>query len=73
MPNPKTAEHQDQFKTPNDKRSYEIARSDLPLHCPLPEMSLWDSHPRVYIPIEDAEDGRMMCPYCGTEFILKDA
>ncbi|MGK0296604.1 MAG: putative Zn-finger protein [Gammaproteobacteria bacterium] len=56
--------------TPNDKESYELARSDLPLHCPLPEMSLWNSHPRVYLPIE--KTGKAKCPYCGTDFILKE-
>ena len=71
MPNPNTAEHQDQYRTPNDKRVYEVSRADLPLSCPLPEMSLWNSHPRVYLPIEDAKDGRIICPYCSTEFVLK--
>jgi uncharacterized Zn-finger protein len=55
--------------TPNAKSSYDIERKDLPLHCPLPEMSLWNSHPRVYLPIED--NGKAKCPYCGTEFTLK--
>ena len=55
---------------PNAQRSYEIARKDLPLHCPLPEMSLWNSHPRVYLPIE--KTGKAKCPYCGSEFTLKD-
>jgi uncharacterized Zn-finger protein len=54
---------------PNDKRVYEITRSDLPLHCPLPRMSLWNSHPRVYLPIEDGGSAR--CPYCGAEYILR--
>lgn len=57
--------------TPNDQRSHTIARKDLPLHCPLPDERLWDSHPRVYIPIEDAPGGRMICPYCGTEYVLR--
>jgi len=57
-------------KTPNDQSSYTIARQDLPLHCPLPEMSLWNSHPRVYLPIENT--GKAKCPYCGTDFVLKD-
>jgi uncharacterized Zn-finger protein len=72
MPNPHTADRQGDYKTPNDMRVYEISRSALPLRCPLPEMSLWNSHPAVYLPIEDAPDGRMLCPYCGTEFVLKD-
>lgn len=57
-------------RTPNDQRRYEISRSQLPLHCPLPEMRLWDSHPRVYLPIEAT--GTAKCPYCGTDFVLKD-
>lgn len=56
--------------TPNDRRVYEISRSDLPLHCPLPEMSLWNSHPRVFLPIENT--GYAKCPYCGADFRLRD-
>jgi uncharacterized Zn-finger protein len=56
--------------TPNDRNQYEVSRADLPLHCPLPSMSLWNSHPKVYLPIEAT--GRAKCPYCGTEFTLKD-
>ena len=55
--------------TPNDRQQYEISSQDLPLHCPLPQMSLWNSHPRVYLPIE--ETGKVKCPYCGTEFTLE--
>jgi len=71
MPNPHSSDAQDKFTTPNDRRSYTIARADLPLHCPLPGMSLWDSHPLVYIPIEDSKKGRMRCPYCSTEYVLE--
>ncbi|MBI1731352.1 MAG: zinc-finger domain-containing protein [Gammaproteobacteria bacterium] len=56
--------------TPNDRGTRDVSRSRLPLHCPLPEMSLWNSHPRVYLPIE--KTGRAKCPYCGTDFVLKD-
>ena len=55
---------------PNAQSSYDIERKDLPLHCPLPDMSLWNSHPRVYLPIEAT--GKAKCPYCGAEFILRD-
>lgn len=48
----------------------EVTRDDLPLHCPGPKAELWSSHPRVYIPIEDAEDGSALCPYCGTRYQL---
>ena len=50
-------------------RRYEVSASDLPLHCPLDSMSLWNTHPRVFLPIE--ETGHAICPYCGTEYILK--
>ena len=54
----------------SSRRKYEVTHADLPLHCPMPGMSLWDSHPRVYIPIE--ETGKAVCPYCGAECTLKD-
>lgn len=54
--------------TPNARRHYTVHHGDLPLHCPLPGMSLWNSHPRVFLPIEVT--GKAMCPYCGAEFTL---
>ncbi len=36
----------------------------------MPNMSLWNSHPRVYLPIEDT--GEAACPYCGAVYVLKD-
>lgn len=71
MPNPHTANHQSDYAIPNSQRSYTLRRADLPLRCPLPEMSLWNSHPAVYLPIEDAKDGHILCPYCGTEYRLE--
>lgn len=56
--------------TPNSKDLYQVTRKDLPLHCPLPGMSLWNSHPKVYLPIE--ESGEERCPYCGALFVLVD-
>ncbi len=53
----------------NASRTYEVEASDLPLSCPMPEMSLWNSHPRVYLPIE--ETGSAKCPYCGAEYTLR--
>ncbi len=55
---------------PNAENRYEVTRADLPLQCPLDSMSLWNSHPRVYLPIE--ESGRASCPYCGTQYLLVD-
>ena len=50
--------------------AYEITRADLPLHCPMKGMSLWNSHPRVFLPIE--KSGEERCPYCGAVYVLKD-
>ena len=55
---------------PNAENRYEVTRADLPLSCPMPGMSLWNSHPRVYLPIE--ERGQERCPYCGALYILKE-
>lgn len=54
----------------NALNRYEVTRADLPLSCPMPGMSLWNSHPRVYLPIE--ESGQERCPYCGAVYVLKD-
>lgn len=51
-------------------RVQEVRRTDLPLHCPTPQMSLWDAHPRVYLPIEEA--GEVTCPYCGTHYVFRE-
>jgi uncharacterized Zn-finger protein len=53
---------------PNSQTRYEVTREDLPLACPMPQMHLWNSHPRVYLPIEDT--GEAKCPYCGAEYVL---
>lgn len=53
---------------PNAQNRYEITRADLPLHCPMGGMSLWNSHPRVYLPIEAT--GQAKCPYCGAQYVL---
>ena len=53
----------------NAQNLYEVSAADLPLHCPMDGMSLWNSHPRVYLPIEAS--GRERCPYCGAIYVLK--
>jgi len=53
----------------NTQRQIEVTSDDLPLHCPMPSMLLWNSHPRVFLPIEDT--GEALCPYCGTHYVLK--
>lgn len=55
---------------PNAENRYEVTRADVPLACPMPGMYLWNSHPRVYLPIE--KTGFAKCPYCGAEYSLRD-
>lgn len=54
----------------NAEKRYVVTRADLPLSCPLPSMALWNSHPRVYLPIE--AEGESQCPYCGAHFVLSE-
>jgi uncharacterized Zn-finger protein len=56
-------------QTHNKTREIEVTADDLPLHCPTPSMMLWNSHPRVFLPVEAT--GEALCPYCGTHYILK--
>lgn len=56
--------------TPTDRQPIEVTRAELPLHCPTDGMSLWNSHPRVFLPIE--QSGHEICPYCSAEYVLKD-
>jgi uncharacterized Zn-finger protein len=53
---------------PNTQTRYEVGIEDLPLSCPMPQMQLWNSHPRVYLAIE--KTGEAKCPYCGAEYLL---
>jgi len=56
-------------KTENKERLIEVTAAELPLHCPMPSMLLWNAHPRVFLPIE--KTGEALCPYCGTKYVLK--
>ena len=49
-------------------REIDVTSKDLPLHCPMPSVKLWDTHPRVFIDL--AETGQAKCPYCGTVYKL---
>jgi uncharacterized Zn-finger protein len=53
----------------NAEHRYSVCRKDLPLSCPMPGMYLWNSHPKVYLPVE--ETGEAKCPYCGAEYYLE--
>ena len=61
---------QDELKPANSKKVYRVSRSSLPLHCPTAETYLWNSHPKVYLPIE--ETGEAKCPYCSASYELYD-
>lgn len=54
---------------PNEQNHYEVSAADLPLSCPMPGMYLWNSHPRVYLPIQAEET--VICPYCSATYSLK--
>lgn len=52
----------------NAQHRYQVLRRDLPLSCPMPGMYLWNSHPKVFLPVE--ESGQAKCPYCGAQYEL---
>jgi uncharacterized Zn-finger protein len=45
--------------TQPDRGLVEVRATDLPVHCPNPNMSLWDTHPRVFL---DVTHGEKACP-----------
>ena len=66
-----TQQEQNNAKQPGCAQTQVIVKkADLPLSCPMPSMSLWNTHPRVYLSIEEA-GGELNCPYCGTHYILE--
>jgi uncharacterized Zn-finger protein len=65
-----SSEHPERTAPANAEKRYTVHRNELPVSCPLPGTSLWSSHPRVYLPLEEA--GRARCPYCGAEYVLVD-
>ena len=54
----------------NAQNRYGVRASDLPLSCPMPGMYLWNSHPKVFIPVQ--ETGEAKCPYCGAQYHMVD-
>ena len=57
-------------------KTIELLAKDLNSHggvfCPSPlaDMKLWNSHPKVFLDV--ARTGQAKCPYCSTEYRLKD-
>ena len=56
-------------KTKSHGEIHFISKQDLPVSCPLPSASQWNSHPRVFLTLD--EEGKATCPYCSTVYILK--
>ncbi|MGB7184299.1 MAG: zinc-finger domain-containing protein [Burkholderiaceae bacterium] len=54
----------------SENNPVELDGKDLPACCPNPKMTLWSSHPRVYLDVTST--GQASCPYCGTKYKLKD-
>lgn len=50
-------------------KRYEVTAAQLPLHCPTPDMALWNGHPKVYIPLKKVGD-QYRCPYCSAVYTL---
>jgi uncharacterized Zn-finger protein len=55
----------------NAVNRYDVTRASLQLSCPMPGMTLWNSHPKVYLPIVD-DGGESVCAYCGALYVLRD-
>jgi uncharacterized Zn-finger protein len=64
-----TAVPADKLIVANAENRYEVTEADLPLSCPMPGMAVWNSHPKVYLPVE--AEGSAKCPYCGALYVLK--
>lgn len=63
-------ENKEPKKQANAAKRYTVTRDDLPLSCPMPNMELWNAHPKVFLPIE--KKGEAQCPYCSALYVLKD-
>ncbi len=57
---------------PGAASAVEVTADDLQgpgvVFCPNPKMTLWSTHPRVFIDVGTTGEGK--CPYCGTLYRL---
>lgn len=60
----------EKLEAANAESSYKVSKDQLPLHCPMPDSYLWNSHPKVFLSIEDT--GEAVCPYCSAHYVLID-
>ena len=61
-------------KRMNDPKAVvDVTAADLQgpgaVFCPNPKMTLWSTHPKVFIDVGSTGEGK--CPYCGTVYRLK--
>jgi uncharacterized Zn-finger protein len=70
MARPRPGTVDQELQPANAEKVYRVTARDLPLHCPLPDSYLWNSHPKVYLPIE--QTGEAKCPYCSASYVLVD-
>ena len=54
----------------NTRTHIDITTKNLPLRCPMPSMTSWTSHPRVFLEIEKEPNHEIICPYCSTVYKL---
>ena len=52
----------------NAQHRYKVQSKDLPLSCPMPGMYLWNSHPKVFLPVQETAEAK--CPYCCAQYFL---
>ena len=69
MARPRPGAIGDDLKPANAEKVYRVTPGDLPLHCPREDSYLWNSHPKVYLPIE--KTGEAKCPYCSASYVLE--
>ena len=50
----------------NVEKIIHITKDDLPLSCPMSNMTKWNAHPRVFLQIENTKNHEVTCPYCST-------
>jgi len=60
----------DKFADSQVQKYFVVRQGDLPMSCPKPGLSQWDSHPKVYLHLK--ANVRQACPYCGEMYMLVD-
>ena len=51
------------------RKEYHVTKAELPISCPTDEMTLWNAHPRVFLPLNE-ENRVEVCPYCSAKYVL---